>query len=113
MYNNQRLVPFLGGLAIGGLSGVAFNNNGNKYPYYQYPQYYPNYQYQYPMQYSYPVYDNYYLKNQMPPVGFNNNIYDNSMLANKIIDEQPFLISYTTDTRSIQDLKNVPLYNPY
>lgn len=51
-YNDQRLIPFIGGLAIGGLGGAAFNQNHQNYM--QYPVYYPNYYYQYPIYYQYP-----------------------------------------------------------
>ena len=47
MNNDKRLIPFIGGLAIGGLGGAAFNRY-NYMPYYQYPVY--QYPYYYPYQ---------------------------------------------------------------
>lgn len=53
--NNTRngfLLPFVGGLLIGGLATPLLTKNNNYYPY-------PNYQYQPYYQYGHPVYSNY------------------------------------------------------
>ena len=69
MNNDKRLIPFIGGLAIGGLGGAALNKN-NYMPYYQYPVYqYPYYTY-YPYQQTY--YPNF---NQQNLWDFNSLVY--------------------------------------
>jgi len=110
--NDQRLISFLGGLAIGGIGGAAFNNN--RYPYYgttyYYPPYYQNYQY--------PVY-NYYSGNYAQPVPVNSNyiqydMYQTNVIApGKLIGESPIPLTLTNEERSIQGLSNVPPYSEY
>ncbi len=51
-YNEQRLIPFIGGLALGGLGSSVINHQNMNYNYY--PQPYP-YAYSYPIYYQYPV----------------------------------------------------------
>ena len=89
MNNDQRLIPFLGGLVIGGAAG----NQTARYPYYYYPPYYGN-AYYYPTQYvqQVPNTQTYYPYNQ----------YQNEYnLAQNNMYEQ----------RNIKDLSFVPLYN--
>ena len=55
--NNERLVPFIGGLIVGGIGGAAVNSskiNGPIPTYPAYPTYYPYP----PQQYYYPYYQN-------------------------------------------------------
>lgn len=89
MNNDQRLIPFLGGLVIGGAAG----NQTARYPYYYYPPYYGN-AYYYPTQYvqQVPNTQTYYPYNQ----------YQNEYnLAQNNMYEQ----------RNIKDLSFVPIYN--
>lgn len=93
MNNDQRLIPFLGGLVIGGVAG-----NQGRYPYYYYPPYYgTNYAY-YPNQYvqQVPTTSTYYAYND----------YENSynMPQNNISTSM-------YDQRSMSDLSYVPIYN--
>ena len=93
MNNDQRLIPFLGGLVIGGAAGSQTNRIPyyNNYPVYYapYPYYYGNYPVQYPQQTS--MNSPYYAYNEYQP---NNEI-------NTPIQYQE---------RSIDDLSYVPIY---
>ena len=84
MNNDQRLIPFLGGLVIGGAAG----SNASKYPQYYnnypptyYPMYYNNQPYYYPNQYVQPspINKTYYTYNEYPigveTTSDNNNMY--------------------------------------
>ncbi len=122
MNQDQRLVPFLGGLILGGVGGAAaegnkmmpYNNYGYGYNYY--PPYYNNYQY--------PTY-NYYqavpaqgapVINSMEHPLYNNyntmNYPSDAIAPGKIINENPIPIILTNQNRSIQDISYVPKYIP-
>lgn len=110
MNNDQRLIPFLGGLAIGGIGGAAFNNN--RYPYYGYNYYQPYYT-------PYPYTNNYYYPNtQVLPVNSNEyvqyDMYQTNVIApGKLINENSYPLTFSNDERSIQGMSNVPPYSPY
>ena len=105
MDNEQRLIPFLGGLAIGGLGGAIVDNNRynyinqypnyyNPYPYYQY-NYYPQPQYYQPYNYN---------SSSMYPINQN---------TTKIMGDVPGVISYSKNSRTvIKDSSFVPPYLP-
>lgn len=105
MNQDQRLIPFLGGLVLGGVGGAAFDNKFQGYNYYppysnvynQYPTYYQTQPLQYYQQY-YP----YNLYNQYQPQQTNT--------LTKMIDEQPSNIMYSQYERGIIDLSFVPIY---
>lgn len=96
MNNDQRLIPFLGGLVVGGAVGNTYNRpyytNYYPYPNNQTYSYYPQYNY-YPNQY-YPEYQ--YNPNATYPV--------------KMVNEQGYPIIVSSDERSISDLSYVPIY---
>lgn len=103
MNNDKRLIPFIGGLAIGGLGGAALNKN-NYMPYYQYPVYqYPYYTY-YPYQQTY--YPNFNQQNMMTYP----NLYQNNVSSAKIMGDVPSVVSYNKDERSYYDISYVPPY---
>lgn len=97
-FPNERLIPFLGGLVLGGVGGAVaegnkFNYNGYySQPYYQYPTY-PYAYYQQPL--PYPQY---------------NFPYNNSIISGKIINEEPMPIIINQDERNVLDLSYVPKY---
>ncbi len=123
MNQDQRLVPFLGGLILGGVGGAAAEgnkmmpyNNNYGYGYNYYPPYYNNYQY--------PTY-NYYqaVPAQGAPVinSMEHPVYNNypamsypsdAIAPGKIINENPIPIILTNQNRSIQDISYVPKYIP-
>lgn len=94
MNNDQRLIPFLGGLVIGGAAG----SQTARYPYYYYPPYYgPNYTY-YPTQYvqqvpntqAYYPYNDYQSEYNLAQKNISNSMYEQ---------------------RNMEDLSFVPIYN--
>ena len=93
MNNDQRLIPFLGGLVIGG----AVGNQTVRYPYYYPPYYGANYAY-YPIQYvqqvpntqTYYPYNDYQNEYNLAQNNISNNMYEQ---------------------RNIKDLSFVPIYN--
>lgn len=107
MNKDQRLIPFLGGLVLGGVGTSVIDNN--RIPYYN--NYYPSYYYPY----QYPAY-NYYQTNtyqqlptnssSLPIYNQQNYVYPNS----KIINEAPIEVSYSNDYRSLADISYVPPY---
>ena len=108
MNNDQRLIPFLGGLIVGGIGGAAFDN---KQPYYGYNYPYNNIYYQYPTYY--------YPNNQLPINSPYNYQYNNGTMLYqqeqitpaKIINELPTNIYLQTGDRSInKDISFVPYY---
>ena len=96
MNNDQRLIPFLGGLVVGG----AVGNTINRPAYYQYPynNYYPQYNY-YPYQYGmgYPSTINY--ETSVP-----------TQYPIKMINEYPYPIVVSSEDRSLEDSSYVPIY---
>ena len=92
MNNDQRLIPFLGGLVIGGAAG----NQTARYPYYYYPPYYGN-AYYYPTQYvqQVPNTQSYYPYNQ-----YQNGYYLPQNTSSNTMYEQ----------RNSNDLSYVPIY---
>ena len=96
MNNDQRLIPFLGGLVVGG----AVGNTINRPAYYQYPynNYYPQYNY-YPYQYGmgYPSTINY--ETTLP-----------TQYPIKMINEYPYPIVVSSEDRSLEDSSYVPIY---
>lgn len=97
MNNDQRLIPFLGGLVIGGAAGSQTGRYpiNNQYPaYYQQPYYGTPY-YAYPNQYAQqvPITSTYYTYNDYQ----GSNI---PLAENEVVYQQ----------RSISDLSFVPLY---
>ncbi len=122
MNQDQRLIPFLGGLILGGVGGAAAE--GNKmmpynygYGYNYYPPYYTNYQY--------PTY-NYYqnVPNQNTPIvnsmehplynmPYNQYQFQTEVIApGKIINENPVPVILTSGDRNVQDMSYVPKYIP-
>ena len=92
MNNDQRLIPFLGGLVIGGAAG----SQTGRYPAYnQYPTYYQQPYYAYPNQYAQqvPITSTYYTYNDYQ--GSNVPMVDNETMYQQ---------------RNINDLSYVPLY---
>lgn len=102
MNNDKRLIPFIGGLAIGGLGGAAFNRY-NYMPYYQYPVY------QYPYYYPYQQ-QTYYPNMNQTNMQTYPNIYSNNYNAAKIMGDVPSVVSYNQDERSYYDASYVPPY---
>ena len=104
MNQDQRLIPFLGGLIVGGVGGSLIDN---KNPYNNYPPYYSNYQYpayNYYPSYQYPQYiDN----NQQIITGYNQN---ESMYSAKIYNEQPIPIMINSNRSIVYDISYVPPY---
>ena len=96
MNNDQRLIPFLGGLVVGG----AVSNNVGRPNYYQYPynNYYPQYNY-YPYQYG---------MNYPATVNYETNI--TTQYPVKMINEYPYPIIVSAEERSIEDISFVPVY---
>ena len=99
MRNDQRLIPFLGGLAIGGIGGSIIDNNKINYapyPYYVYP--YPQYNY-YPTMYNY----------QYPP------LVNSPYYASKTMGDVPSIVTnYKYNQRNLDaDLSYVPIYRIY
>lgn len=94
MNNDQRLIPFLGGLVIGGVAG----NQTVRYPNYYYPPYYGpiNYSY-YPNQYvqQVPNVQTYYPYNEYQQ-GYN---LSQNNIANTMYEQ-----------RNTSDLSYVPIY---
>ena len=103
MNQDQRLIPFLGGLIVGGVGGSMVNNN---LPYYNYPPYYSNYQY--PTYNYYPPYPQ-YIENT--PIAINGYNQSESIYASKIINEPPFPISLNANREIIFDNSYVPPYH--
>lgn len=108
MKNDQRLIPFLGGLVLGGVGTSIVDNS--KMPYYNtYPGYYP---------YQYPAY-NYYQPNQYQQLPINSTAYPMYSQYNyvypsaKIVKEQPTDIIFTNQNRSYNDISYVPPYMGY
>ena len=108
--NNDRLIPFLGGLVLGGVGGSVIDNN--RYPYNN--NYYPVYNFPY----QYPPY-NYYQTNtyqQLPTNSYSYPLYNqqNYTYPNmKIIQEQPTDIIVNNDSRSLSDISFVPPYRNF
>ena len=105
MNKDQRLIPFLGGLAIGGIGGAIFDNN----------RYYP---YQYPTNYYYPYqqYNSYYPlpQNQSYYPNMNNTYPIMQSNATKMMGDVPSIVTSNIDNRSyIYDASYVPPYIPY
>lgn len=109
MNKDQRLIPFLGGLVLGGVGGAAFDN---KYQNYNYGyNYYPPYN---------NVYNQYPIYYQTQPISYNQQYYPYNMYANqtypqavnpsKLIEEQPSTILYSSYERGNTDLSYVPIY---
>lgn len=103
MYKDQRLIPFIGGLAIGGLSGAAFNKN----QYYGSPQAYP-----YPTQYNYyptpyyPAQYNYYPAPYYPAqYYYPSQIEENYYKTNNVI--------LTADKRNMQSYDSISYVPPF
>jgi len=112
MNNNQRLIPFLGGLVLGGVGGAAFDN--------RYPNYSYGYNY-YPPYYVYNQYPTYYYPAQQPistPAVAQYNMSFNpyqsdTMTPMKVINENPTSILYSSSERNINSLSHVPIYKKY
>ena len=104
MRYDQRLIPFLGGLAIGGIGGQIIDNNRINYGYYPNP--YPYYNNVYPQYNYYPPVNNtpYYAY----PSYMNTNV-------SKVMGDTPSIVTYAKmDERMInQDLSFVPIYRQY
>ena len=102
MNNDQRLIPFLGGLVIGGAVGNGINNMPYQQQYYQ-PYYYP-----------YPYYQNVPVSQQISYPNYTYNESQTNVIApNKIISENPYPVYLNTDERSLFDLSYVPVYQQY
>lgn len=102
MNNDQRLIPFLGGLVIGGAAG----SQTGRYPYYnQYPAYY------YPMYNNTPyyVYPNQYVQ-PMPPAS-TYYTYNDYQTGSLMPQDSEMPQSVMNQQRSINDLSFVPLFN--
>ena len=102
MYKDQRLIPFLGGLAIGGIGGSIIDNRynyANQYPYYYNP--YPYQQYNY---YPQPQYYQQYNPNMISyPI--------NQTQTSKMMGDVPGIIAYSKNSRDMNvDLSYVPPY---
>lgn len=96
------LVPFLGGLFIGGIGGAAFENNKNMNK---------NYMYTYPQNYVY-----------YPPVVYQNMPINpvtyppyyrpyNYVQANTFVEKnETYKVESGKNNRSLTDISNVPVY---
>ena len=110
MNNNQRLIPFLGGLVLGGVGTSVIDNN--RLPYYN--NYYPSYYYPY----QYPAY-NYYQTNTFQQLPTNSSTYpmynqQNYIYPNaKIIEENPSEILINNNERSLKEISYVRPYRWY
>lgn len=96
MNNEERLIPFLGGLVVGG----AVSSNVNRPTYYQTPYYtyYPQYNY-YPYQYG---------MNYPSTINYETNI--NTQYPVKMVNEYPYPIIVSSEERSVEDVSFVPIY---
>ena len=93
MNNDQRLIPFLGGLVIGGAAG----NQIGRYPYYYYPPYYGT---------NYAYYPNQYVQ-QVPPTS---TYYAYNDYQNDYNIPQNNIPNTMYEQRGIKDLSIVPIY---
>ena len=119
---DERLIPFLGGLVIGGVGGAA--SEGNKfnsgYGYYNQPYNYYPYQanYNYPYAYNsqplptnsmqYPQYNN--MPYNQYYQSYQTDIYTTP--GTKLIEENPMPDVIGKDVRGIEDISYVPKYIP-
>lgn len=100
--NDERLVPFVGGLIIGGIGGAAFDGFNKN----QYPMNYPNQGYVYPVYYYPTQYPYYTATTGNPQVNIYNPYITNTDEPIKIIDTETPL----TFTRRNEITKDVPKY---
>ncbi|MCI5744824.1 MAG: hypothetical protein MR270_00875 [Erysipelotrichaceae bacterium] len=107
MYEDQRLIPFLGGLIVGGAAGTAFDNKNM--PYYQQPY---NYNYPYPYYANNYNYISPYVNQGYGYYYYNEPIISSSNKAGKIINEQPIDVSLYNN-QLYRDISRVPKYQQY
>lgn len=124
MRNDQRLIPFLGGLVIGGVGGAAAEGNKQYYnnsyypPYYYNQPYYNNYPYQqynnyYPYAYnqqSLPVNSSQYPQNSNMQYSYQYQYQTDAIVPGKLLEEDPIPIVIKADSRSLNDISYVPKY---
>ncbi len=118
MRNDDRLIPFLGGLVIGGVGGAAVENN--KYPYYNNGYFNQQPYYNYPPQQFY-NYNPYAYNTQILPTNsmqypqYNNipyNTVGNDVITGKIVNEEPLPLVVNGDSRNNEDISYVPRFRP-